>query len=431
MHYRDLIVGKDTLVKTARGKVVKYVNFDNAATTPAFIKVANDINKFLPYYSSVHRGMGIKSQLTTKAYERGRELVGEFLNFSLDEYDVIFVKNTTEAINKLSNMLLQKYSNKIVLSTFMEHHSNDLPWRKFNIDYVRVDSKGMLLLEDLEEKLKSYNGKVGIVAVTGASNVTGYKNPVHKIAKIVHSYGAKLLVDGAQLVPHCPFDINGIAKDEYIDFAAFSAHKMYAPFGTGVLIVRKNEFKDIEPDYKGGGTVDMVTHDFVKWSSTPEKDEAGSPNVLGVVALSSSIEMLRGLGMKNIEDYEKDLQIYICKAISSLPNIKVYSEYCSNSVSIITFNIEGIYHETVSKALSYEYGIGVRSGCFCAHPYIQELLKVPKEEVMANINNKAWRKPGMVRVSFALYNTFNEIDYFIYALKDILKRKDYFINKYD
>ncbi|WP_027625482.1 aminotransferase class V-fold PLP-dependent enzyme [Clostridium lundense] len=430
INYRNLIVGTNTLVPLANGRYVRYVNFDNAATTPPFKSLVEDLETFLPYYSSIHRGRGYKSQLSTKAYENGRKWVANLVHADLNKDTVIFVKNTTEAINKLSNMLYEKYKDGIIISTEMEHHSNDLPWRKFNIEYVKVDSRGKLLIDDLEDKLKMYKDKVKLVTITGASNVTGYKNPIYEIAKIVHGYGAKILVDGAQLVPHAPVDIKRQDPLEHIDYLAFSAHKMYAPFGIGVLIGPKEELNSIDPDYQGGGTVDVVTHEFIKWHDTPEKDEAGTPNLLGVVALSSAIRTLKNLDMDNVEKYEKKLINYALYYLKNIKDVKLFCSTCNNSVSIIPFNIDGIYHETLSKILSSEFGIGVRSGCFCAQPYIQKLLNVPFEESV-KIAKQGGRRPGMVRVSFGLYNTYQEIDYFIYAIRKIISNKKWYLERYD
>ncbi|PRR77955.1 Cysteine desulfurase [Clostridium liquoris] len=427
--YKDLVVGADTLVPIANGRHVKYVNFDNAATTPPFKSMIDDLTNFLPYYSSIHRGMGYKSQVSTEAYEEGRKVVADFVGADLNKDAVIFVKNTSEAINKLANMLYEKYSDCVIISTEMEHHSNYLPWGKFNVEYVKVDKYGKLSIEDLEDKLQMFGDRVKLVTVTGASNVTGFKNPIHHIAKLVHGYGAKLLVDGAQLVPHVAIDMKSHDSLEHIDYLAFSAHKMYAPFGIGVLIGPIEELNSIPPDYKGGGTVDVVTHEFVKWNDTPEKDEAGSPNVLGVVALSSAIKTLQELGMDNIENYESNLLNYALYYLRNTPQVILYCIDCNCNVSLIPFNVEGMYHETLSKILSKEFGIGVRSGCFCAQPYIQRLLNVSLKDSI-NIAKKGGRRPGMVRLSFALYNTYHEIDYFIYALRKIINYKEWYLEKY-
>ncbi|ABK62346.1 aminotransferase, class V superfamily [Clostridium novyi NT] len=429
--YRKLVVAVNTKVPLITGEYGQAINFDNAATTPPFKTVINDIIKFMYLYSSVHRGFGYKSQFSTKIYENSRNVVAKFVNCSTEANSIIFVKNTTEAINKLASTLYPKLKDSVVLSTDMEHHSNDLPWRKYNVDYISIDKNCRLSLDDLTMKLQEYNGRVKLVAVTGASNVTGYKNPIHKIAKIVHSYGAKLLVDGAQLVPHAMVDMKPMDSDEHIDYLAFSAHKMYAPFGSGVLIGPKSDFNDVAPDYSGGGTVDIVTHDYIKWLDTPNKDEAGSPNVFGVVALASALETLNKIGMTNVERYENYLSKYLIDALKNIPGLKIYCDDnpSYNHIATIPFNIIGMNHETVAKILSYEFGISVRDGCFCAQPYVQKILGLTKKEIDDRILTGS-HKPGMVRISLGIYNTPKEIDVLIYALTKITSKKEQYIKKY-
>ncbi|MEL5864815.1 aminotransferase class V-fold PLP-dependent enzyme [Clostridium cochlearium] len=429
VRYSDLIVGVNTLVPVSNNRFTRYINFDNAATTPPFKKVTEDILRFLPYYSSAHRGMGYKSQISTDIYEKGREKVLNFVKGDIQNSNVIYVKNATEGINKLSNMIYYKDPDKIILSTDMEHHSNILPWRKFKMDFIRVDQFGRLDMKDLEYKLRKYRGKVALLAVTGASNVTGYKNPIYEIAFLCHKYGCKILVDGAQLIPHGNIDIKPIDSDYHIDYLVFSAHKMYAPFGGGALIGDKSSFKNIPPDYSGGGTVDVVVRDFVKWNETPLKDEAGTPNIIGSLALTSSIDVINTIGISNIEKYENSLLKYAYNKLLNVKEIELYIDNCDYNVSIIPFDVKGIYHETFAKILSYEYGIGVRSGCFCAQPYIQKLLNVPLEQSFNLIKNDN-RRPGLIRLSFGLYNTFAEIDFFVEALQEILRNKEKLIRKF-
>lgn len=431
--YRDLILGVNKKVPLISGKSVTAINFDNAATTPPFKSVMEDIIDFAPWYSSIHRGEGYKSQLTTKLYEESRNIVSKFVNADFNN-TVIYVKNSTEAFNKLSNLLYDPYKKNVILTTDMEHHSNDLPWRdKFIIDYITIDETGKLCLEDLEAKLNKYNNYIKLVSVTGASNVTGYKNPIYDIAKLVHKFGSKLLVDGAQLIPHAPFIMNSKNSEYNIDFLIFSAHKMYAPFGSGVLMGPKNILDKCDPDLVGGGTVDIVTHDYIKWNESPQRHEAGSPNVIGAIALVSAIKTLKKIGMDNVEHIEKKLTSYAISQIKNIPNVKIY---CDNSkgvdrVSIIPFNIDGIHHSIVAKILSYEWGISVRSGCFCAHPYLVKLLNISSEFVSNRIANPDLYHPGMVRVSFGIYNTYSEIDILAYALNKISLKKDYYIKKYE
>ena len=224
---------------------------------------------------------------------------------------VIYTKNTTESINMLAYKLSQSDKRQIVLSTDMEHLANDLPWRDhFQVEYVGIDEVGKLSLSDLEHKLLRHQGRVKLVTVTGASNVTGYINPIDKIARLVHHYDALLLVDGAQLVPHAPIDMKPYDSPEHIDYLVFSAHKMYAPFGIGILVGRKETFETGKPVYKGGGGVRLVSHSFIEWDSPPAKDEAGTPNVIGVAALIAAIETLTSVGMNVVHRYENELIHY-------------------------------------------------------------------------------------------------------------------------
>lgn len=432
-NFRHLIVGVDMKIPLPNGKQIRAINFDNAATTPPFHSVLNEIVRFSPYYSSIHRGSGYKSMISSKIYDDSRKIVADFVNADLRNDTIIYVKNTTEAINKLANKLCKDHKKYIILSTDMEHHSNDLPWRnKYKVDYIKIDEAGRLNLEDLEKKLIKYKNKVKLVTVSGASNVTGYKNPIHKIASLAHEYGSRILVDGAQLVPHSPVDMKPYSSKEHIDFLVFSSHKMYAPFGIGVLIGPKADFEYGAPDYKGGGTVKVVTKDYIEWADTPDKDEAGTPNVIGVVALTAAIKTLSSIGMDAIEDYEREITQYALDQLKSIPDISIYGncEDCSDRVSIIPFNIRSMDHEVVSKALAYEKGISTRNGCFCAHPYVQKLLKMTENEINEFKKHPDIKRPGMVRISFGLYNTLEEVDSLIDFIKHLVYNKNIFINKY-
>lgn len=427
-----MIIGFDSKAQLPNGNEVHYINFDNAATTPPLSSVIEAINNFSPNYSSVHRGTGYKSIISSEIYEESRDLVLNFVGGNPDYHTVIFLKHTTECINKLSYRLQCAMKDKVVLTTYMEHHSNMLPWRnKYETDFVEVDKRGRLCIKDLEFKLRLYSGKVGLVCVTGASNVTGYINDVHKIARLCHKYGAKILVDGAQAIPHIPFDMMPIDSPEHIDFLAFSAHKMYAPFGIGALIAPKEVFMDGCSELVGGGTVKFVSADDVIWADPPEKEEAGTPNLMGVVALTESMKTLQNIGMKNIEEYERRLTSYALYHMKQIPNVLLYDDgYIAKKVSIIPFNIKGLHHSQLAYILGHEGGIAVRNGCFCAQPYVQRLLNIPKDDVKKYRVYDKTKLPGMVRISFGLYNDLNEIDLFIYLLKKIATNIPYYQEKY-
>jgi selenocysteine lyase/cysteine desulfurase len=424
--YRDLVTGVDTLIPLANGNQVKAINFDNAATTPPFVSVMKEIVNFSSYYSSIHRGKGYKSRFTSDYYENARSIVADFVKADPVKDIVIFVKNTTEAINKLSYRLLDKIGKGIVLTTAMEHHSNDLPWRnKYQIDFIEIDHSGRIDLADLKNKLEKYQGAVKLVTITGASNVTGYVNPIHKIAEIVHRYRASILVDGAQMVPHAGFDMKPASSPQHIDYLAFSAHKMYAPFGIGVLIGPRETFEKGIPEYVGGGTVRMVTRDHVMWKNPPYKEEAGTPNVIGAAALVAAIKTIKHLGINNIERYEANLLNNAYNKLKSIPDIELYTDIRSREkhIAVIPFNIKGLPHHIIAEILSSETGIAVRNGCFCAQPYVQRLLKLSKQEIVSYIKYPKAPRPGMVRLSFGLYNDLSEIEILIKALFQISRNK--------
>ena len=417
--YRSLIYGHNNLLPLENGIESSYINFDNAATTPALLSVMKEINRFSPYYSSVHRGVGYKSIISSDYYERAREIVLNFVSANTGNNVAIFVKNTTDAINKLSYVLGDIIEDGIVLVSEMEHHSNMLPWRyRYPIDYVEVDRNGRLNLNHLEYLLKKYMGKVKLVAVTGASNVTGYINPIHSIAKLAHKYKARILVDGAQLVPH---HMINMSYPEPIDFLAFSGHKIYAPFGTGVLIGPKEVFENKIPNELGGGTIKLVTKKEVIWGDLPYREEAGTPNLFGAIALGKALETLEEIGMENIMEYERALTKYALDRICKIPNITIYGNLnVEDKVSIISFNVNGLDHNGLAIMLSREGAIGLRNGCFCAQPYVHKLLGISLEDIEKLKMNPKMPRPGMVRISFGMYNTFEEVDIFLDLLRGIV-----------
>jgi selenocysteine lyase/cysteine desulfurase len=211
------------------------------------------------------------------------------------------------------------------------------------------------------------------------------------------------------------------SSKEHIDYIGFSSHKMYAPFGIGVLVGDKETFIKADPDYCGGGTIKFVTDNSVVWDEPPHKNEAGSPNVIGVVALISAIKMLKKIGMENVEEHEKELYDYAIENLSKIPNIKIYCDTSRNyeKISIIPFNVENMSHEAVANILSSKSGISLRSGCFCAQPYVQRLLNISSKEVEYYKNNPHISRPGIVRISFGLYNNYDEINILIETLKKL------------
>ena len=427
INLRERVVGINHQVPLLDGRLVSYVNLDNAASTPPLQDVVEAIERFLPYYSSVHRGTGFKSRLSTVAYDQAHEIIGRFVGANLDTNTVIFGKNSTEALNKMAYRIPLE-PDSVIISTQMEHHSNDLPWRnRAEVIHVKATPDGNLDEEDFDHQLALYGERIALVAITGASNVSGYILPIHRLARKAHNIGAMILVDAAQLAPHRKIDMKADDDPEHLDFVVLSGHKMYAPFGTGALIGPKNVFLQGPPEYPGGGTVDIVTLDDVVWAGMPDRDEAGSPNVVGAVAMAAAIQVLMEVGMDNIAAHEEELVAYALKELGDIPGVKIYGESnpanAHKKVGAIPFNLEGVSHFLLAAILGYEGGIGVRSGCFCAHPYVVHLLNLNEQEAAE------WRDqmsrgdksnmPGMVRMSFGCYNNKDDVDRLVEMVKQI------------
>lgn len=426
--FESLFDGIDIEIPTLNGGSRRYINFDNAASTPPLRAVKKAVNEFTNYYSSVHRGNGYKSQLSTHAYEFSRETVLKFLGADPQTHTCIFVKNTTEAINKLARRFPFTPQRDIVISSGMEHHSNDLPWRSVaKVIHIRMTEEGKLDESHFDEVLDKYSNQVALVAIAAATNVTGFINPYHRLAEKAHRAGAQIALDCAQLAPHRKIDMLPIEDPAHIDYVAISAHKLYAPFGTGALIGLNETFAQGDPDMTGGGTVDVVTLDDVVWTIPPKRDEAGSPNTIGAIALAAAIYQLEEIGMDAIAEHESQLTAYTLKQLNQMKNINIYGDnkpdQAADRLGVIPFNLQERSHILVAAILGYEFGIGIRNGLFCAHPYALHLLNVSRERSrefrQQIISGDRSNRPGFLRASFGLYNSFNEVDIFIDALMQI------------
>jgi cysteine desulfurase / selenocysteine lyase len=427
---RNCITGLDTPVPTHAGKR-PYINLDNAASTPPFKSVLEAVNDFAPWYSSVHRGNGVKSRLSTELYEQARQIVAGFVGANPDEHVVIFGKNTTEAINKLSYRLSLKKTD-IVLISHLEHHSNDLPWRaRATVKRIGLTPEGGIDQADFTALLDQYAGRLKLVAISGASNVTGHIPDIHWFARKTHEAGAQIFVDSAQLAAHRPIRMGRLDDPEHLDYIAISGHKMYAPFGTGALIGRRDTFARGEPEYRGGGTINLVTPTAVDWAVAPDSDEAGSPNVVGAVALARALKTLERIGMNTVAGHEAALTRYALTKLNEMPGGAVYGEaepsYTSDRSGVIPFTVGDIPPHLVAAILGFEWGIGVRSGCFCAQPYVMSLLELDRQAQHRIRYNSLYKRrdllPGLVRISFGLYNTQQEVDVLIQALTAISEGK--------
>ncbi|MDF2612480.1 MAG: Cysteine desulfurase [Clostridia bacterium] len=422
--YRSLFNGIDVPMQLGDGTYIIPINFDNAATTPPLKKVDSFVYENILMYGSVGRG-GHKSSYCTRAYEVSRQEVLNFFNITNEEeYTVIYVKNTTEGINHLASVLCNNRMDK-VLATRMEHHANDLPWRMAaSMFYVDIDHEGKFSLQDIEEKLYDAQGTIKYVTVTGASNVTGYVSPIHKIAELAHKYGAMIIVDAAQLIAHRAINIKGTGKNDSIDFLVFSGHKMYAPFGSGVIIGLKEVLNNKIPYLVGGGAVSAVLDDDVYWKETPQKNEAGTPNFLGAMSIVASMVVLKEVGFDAISDHEEKLKCRLLEGLSELPKVVLYgSAQCQDRLGVVPFNVEGIDHIRMSHLLKEIRGIAVRNGCFCAQPYVTRLLGISDKERYHYMLHPNLTPPGMIRASLGLYNTEEEVDDFLNTVEYIVKHR--------
>lgn len=417
---RPRIVGARTEVPLFDGQQMRYVNLDSAASTPPLVKVRQAIEDFLPWYSSVHRGAGYKSRLSTHLYEHAREVVLQFVSGNPATHEVVFVRNATEALNLLAHRIVLE-PDELVLTTRMEHHSNLLPWYRCSHELVELTPDGRIDIADLERRLESHSGKVRLVTVSGASNVTGLLSDMRKIARLAHTHGALIAVDAAQLVPHRAFAMGKLGDPERVDIVVFSGHKLYAPYGAGALVVPATLFADGEPMLVGGGSACLVTPSGVSWAAGPDLEEAGSPNVIGVVAMAAALEELMRFSMERVADHERELTRYAVQRLQDVPGLTLHGPSWESVLSgeedrlgVFSFNMDGHSYVEVAAVLANEWGVGVRSGCFCAHLYVAYLLGISEADLSEArdrlIAGLPVDLPGMVRASLGIANTKDDID---------------------
>ncbi len=413
------LVGDGMLVPCTDGSAKPYVALDAAASTGALEAVLLRVQEFLPCYSSVHRGAGYKSHLATEAYESAREAALSFAGrVGRDGRDdvAIICRNTTEAINHLAHSLRLGPEDNVVTSV-VEHHANLLPWsRVAKCRYVECRNDGTFTADDVAAELDR-SPRPRLLAITAASNITGWMPPIEEIIEVAHRLEIPVAVDGAQLAPHRRLPTAA-------DYVAWSGHKMYAPFGAGVLIGPRASFTDGDPFLAGGGAVDLVGLDEVVWSAPPEREEAGSPNVVGAVALHAAIQTLTEIGWPAVTAHDREMGRAMREGLAAIQGVRLLGPALQvDTLPVATFNVAGVSHALVAARLSAEDGIGVRHGCFCAHPYLMRLLGLSDEEVTAFRNEvrrgDRTRLPGAVRASVGINTTRADIDRLLEAVNRI------------
>ena len=388
------------LSRQVHGRPLVYL--DNAATTQKPRQVIDELVRYYETYNAnVHRGVHTLSEEATDAYEQAREKVNRFIKSPYGPESIVFVRNTTEAINLVASAWgranLQE-GDEVVISV-AEHHSNMIPWqlicqaRGAKLQYVDIDDEGKLRMDVLRETV---GPKTRMVAVAHASNVLGI-NPIPEIAEIAHNHGALLLVDGAQSVPHLPVDAGELG----CDFLAFSAHKMLGPTGIGALWARPELLKAMDPYQGGGSMISRVTTEGSTWADLPEKFEAGTPNIADAIAWGAAIDYLEALGMENIREHELEITTYALEELNKVPGVTVYGPLTAEErVGVVSFNLGDVHPHDLSQVLD-QYGVAIRAGHHCAQPLMRRLDCV-----------------ATARASFYLYNTKAEVDILVEAIKE-------------
>jgi len=405
------------------------VYLDHAASTHPPRVVLDTLRDFLEHsYANVHRGRHFLSQIASEHFEHVSDVVRGFIGGSKDGNTVVLCGNTTQALDLAAHVMGAVPGPTLV--TLLEHHSNDLPHRRRGrVVHVGVTADGRLDHDDLGAKLERERPK--LVAVTGASNVTGYRPALHEIARLAHAHGALVLVDAAQLLAHAPLDVLPNDDPGHLDFVAAAGHKAYAPFGSAFLFGPTERLDAAEPYLPGGGTVWYVTEDDVFFKKSPERHEGGTPNIAGAVAMSAALGYLRSIGMDAVREHEVALTSRAMAGLRAIDGVTILgpSEPTAR-IGVVAFTIEGVRHDEAATILNQEAAIAVRNGCFCAQPYLYRLLGLEdttalRERLRAGDESNL---PGAVRPSFGLFNTEAEVDRLLEIVRDI--RAGRFAGKY-
>jgi cysteine desulfurase/selenocysteine lyase len=374
------------------------VYFDNAATSQTPVQVIDTIvDYYKNYNANIHRGVHSLSQEATEAYEAARQKIQSHFN-AAHPYEIIFTSGTTHSINIIASGYseLLKAGDELLVSA-LEHHSNIVPWQMLCertgaiLKVIPMDEQGVLILDELDKLLTD---KTKLVFVNHVSNALGTVNPIAEIIEKTHAVGAEVLVDGAQASPHIKADVQSLNVDYYVT----SAHKLCGPTGVGILFGKQAALEKLPPYQGGGEMIAEVTFENTTYAGLPHKFEAGTPNISGGIAFGAALDYINSIGMENIAAYEQELLVHGTKELMKIPGLKIYGE-AAHKTAVISFNVGSIHPYDIGSILD-KMGIAVRTGHHCAQP-IMDFYKIP----------------GTVRASFSFYNTFEEIDLMVVALK--------------
>ena len=386
-------------VPTCHGTVVEYANFDHGASTPALTSVVAAVDKATATYSSVHRGQGWASQVSSHYYEAAREEVARFVGARVDD-EVVFTRNTTDAFSLLARAVPRR-TRVVVFAS--EHHATLLPWEPKNTTRLPVPLTHLDAEVLLTEALARTRGSRTLVVLNGASNVTGEYWPVERLSAIARSHGARVALDAAQLVGHRRVDLDTLG----VDYVAFSGHKIHAPYGAGALVGRADWLDAAPPHLAGGGATARVDPLSVTWQTGPARHEGGTPNVIGAIALAAACAAIRE-HRGALEAHEAHLTRRLVEGLRAIEGVETWSIFGDGSdrAPVVTFTVDGLESSLVSASLSAEHGIGVRDGKFCAHLLVDSLLE--DEDV-----------DTAVRVSAGLATTEEHVDRLLSAVASL------------
>ncbi|CDH46315.1 aminotransferase class V-fold PLP-dependent enzyme [Candidatus Contendibacter odensensis] len=442
-------IGLDTRYWLADGRETRRHYLDSAASTLALRSAHHVAGELLHHYANTHSQAHFSARIANHAYAWAHEQVLQFIQADSDRYAAFFAgSGCTAPLNRLARTLAARRPERdVVLASLLEHHANDLPHRKHAGTVIHIPLTGIaptlgaVDLAALERLLEQHRGRVNYVAISAASNVTGICNPVHEIAALAHAVDAWIVIDASQHLAHAPLAMSDTgAAERELDAVVFSGHKLYAPGSPGVAVVRRALLDGCEPDEVGGGMVeDVHLGDYRITAQFPDREEAGTPNIIGAVQLGAVLNVLQRVGMERIHTAEQQRLRQLLAGLAAIPGLRVYGDPDLDRtprLGTVAFNLDGLDHGLVAAVLNDYHNVAVRNGCFCAHPYVRELLKPelwaldldPDAEDAATLIQ---RRQGMVRASLGLYTTDEDIAALLGGIRDLRAQPEYYRAQYD
>ncbi|NQZ07709.1 MAG: aminotransferase class V-fold PLP-dependent enzyme [Algicola sp.] len=432
--------------KLVTGEVTERAYLDSAASCLMMKPAFEASTQFLEHYSNTHSDTHNSARISNSMYSWAHHKVLDFLGADAKEYTCIFLgSGATAGINRVAQILSQSRPDKPgVLISLMEHHSNDLPHRQYHefAEHIGCEGEGVELgsvcMEDLDKAFKRHENKIDYLAVTAASNVTGIINPVYDIAKMAHENDALVVIDASQILAHSPITVNSPDGDpaKSLDAIVFSGHKVYAPGSPGALVIRRSLLEKSEPVELGGGMVKTVFKtEYSVSDQFPDREEAGTPNIFGSINLGMALDVMMRIGMDVIAEHEKEMLSLLFAGLKDIDGVTIYGNNCLKAyarTATISFNLADVDHEMLALILNDHFNLAVRNECFCAHPYVREMILLQLWEIDPDLDEvEIEAKKGMVRASFGLNNDIKDVRRLIDAIATIAANKPFYTDQYE